>query len=586
MSPQLIAVSHPFPTSDWKLNDFFNDYERLLIALDGDELSELVNDRLLDNQLTTRQRYKFSATRSPSSAAVVVDFIRFLEATRSNALIEAVVRYFARSLHGQNLLRKDTSSDNAFVKKMISEMSDTDFQATDNIVSDPTILTQDQSHRLESVGGQMYNHVKPKLSLRAERSRANHGHSHWNLNDYISDRDKLLCILDEGLLDAIIHHRSFDDLLSDRQRLEFSRHAQDTGTRFLRFLSAIQSIKLLDAFIVRLALDPIGREVLNMENSHVQEILEEIFEDKLKVIEEPSKPTPDSEPLTSVVKSTKQPLEPYNPFTDFITSVPKRSRKLAEVGRLNESEENYKRYKKNIKAAIMRSYIPEPILPNPKLKEIPILSKVVKDIELSGTRVILTRTHTIYWDSTSRCFLGFNIVFQPLDQRITKAQITIQIRPLASREQPIIVDIVPNSRKQWSTGPTVDVTSNTKKIVNLSVGQADYIVSTTGLEKSREIKSASSASLTAAGVATPKLTIGLKENQAGDGILYSFSFGVTLDLLSNHKPTFDAHLTVSWQFARVWFSRTRPILRQTLTFDPDSQLDGPSPVTRSSEFAY
>lgn len=65
----------------------------------------------------------------------------------------------------------------------------------------------------------------------------------------------------------MVHDRRFDQLLSDRQRLDFSRRTPDSSTHFLRFLNAMQSLKLLDAVIELVARNPMGQEVLNLGQS-------------------------------------------------------------------------------------------------------------------------------------------------------------------------------------------------------------------------------------------------------------------------------------------------------------------------------
>lgn len=171
----------------------------------------------------------------------------------------------------------------------------------------------------------------------------------------------------------------------------------------------------------------------------------------------------------------------------------------------------------------------------------------------------------------------------------------------------------PNSTQQWSTGPSADLISTTRRNIGLIVGNARFGLASLGFEHARELHSASSSSLTAAGIATPKLTISLKESQgeikldyyyyyyycsfcvmfsdivctfvcvcdvlAGDGIIYSFSFGVVLDLMRTDKPSFETQLALSWQYSsRFSMPWRRQVLKQTLVFDPQYQLDGPQPT--------
>ncbi|MBW0490076.1 hypothetical protein O181_029791 [Austropuccinia psidii MF-1] len=185
--------------------------------------------------------------------------------------------------------------------------------------------------------------------------------------------------------------------------------------------------------------------------------------------------------------------------------------------------------------------------------------QVIEDIERSGARVILTHTDRQYRGHASRCFLAFSVVFQALETRFKKAKISMNFLPdETTLQKPIILNIFPNSTQEWPTGPSWDLVSAATKALSFTVvGAPSPMVNLNtkaAWEKTKIIQSASFSSLTAAGIGTSKLTVVLKESQAGDGIIYSFPFAVVVDLKGYEKPTFEINLRLQCLLGhRPWY---------------------------------
>lgn len=406
---------------------------------------------------------------------------------------------------------------------------------------------------------------------------------HLSLAEAFKNYDQILLFLEEDCrLETILRKLAFHELLSERQLNEFSFPDPDKQNpgRFLRFLTAADASALLAGVVILMGADPTGRMLLRLDEPRVQTLLKQ------------------SKQFSRPVNS------PKSPYTDFY--------EIKRIQLLRNPPPPLKFSPTPTQPMVLQSppgtptpayfsaFSPqEPLSPtslNGEMHDIPELPihniadeasdeqqfpfSVIRDIELSGARVILTRTHTLYRESSSRCFLAFNIVFQPSQDRFRAAEISMAFLPIpGSKQQPMILNIFPNPNQRWSTGPSCDLVSNAKKNMNFLVGTATPIAANVsanlGLEKSTEIKSASNSSLTAAGVATSKLTISLSESRAGDGIIYSFAFAVVLDLRTQSKPDFSANLRLNWQLGnRTWLPRHRFSISEEIVFSKSSELDG------------
>ncbi|KAA1078057.1 hypothetical protein PGT21_027846 [Puccinia graminis f. sp. tritici] len=405
-----------------------------------------------------------------------------------------------------------------------------------------------------------------------------------SLAEAFKNYDQVLLFLEQdGRLESILRKLAFHELLSDRQRHEFSLPDPDKRNpgRFLRFLTAADASALLAGVVILMGADPVGRLLLRLDDPRVQTLLKQSkgFD---RPVNSPKSPYTDFYEITRVqlLRSPPPPLRfSPAPTQPMVLRSPPSTPTPAYFAQLTSPEEPLS--PSSLKGEMHD--IPElPIhnIPDEASEEQQFPFSVIRDIELSGARVILTRTHTLYRDSSSRCFVAFNIVFQPRQDRFRTAEISMTFLPIAGiKQHPVILNIFPNPNQRWSTGPSCDLVSNARKNINLMVGTATPVAANVsanlGLEKSTEIKSASNSSLTAAGVATSKLTISLSESRAGDGIIYSFAFAVVLDLRTQSKPDFSANLRINWQLGnRSWFPRHRFSISEEVAFSKQTELDG------------
>lgn len=406
-----------------------------------------------------------------------------------------------------------------------------------------------------------------------------------SLAEAFKNYDQLLVFLEQDCrLETMLRTLAFHDLLSERQSNEFSFPDPDKQNpgRFLRFLTAADTSALLAGVVILMGADPAGRLLLRLEDPRVLTLLMQSKEFS-RPVNSPKSPHTDFYELKrrQLLRSSPPPLRFSPAATQPMILLDPPGTPTAAT------------------ALLSPLYPQEPLSPNSfkgEIHDIPELSihniaeepsqeqtfpfSVIRDIELSGARVILTRTHTLYRDSSNRCFLAFNIVFQPSQHRFRAAEISMGFLSVpGSKQQPLILNIFPNPNERWSTGPSCDLVSNERRNINFLVGAATPAATNfnanLGLEKSTEIKSASNSSLTTAGVATSKLTISLSESRAGDGIIYSFAFAVVLDLRSRSKPDFSANLRLNWQLGnRSWIPRHRFSFSEKIHFSKSLELDG------------
>ncbi|KAA1066826.1 hypothetical protein PGTUg99_028481 [Puccinia graminis f. sp. tritici] len=386
-----------------------------------------------------------------------------------------------------------------------------------------------------------------------------------SLAEAFKNYDQVLLFLEQdGRLESILRKLAFHELLSDRQRHEFSLPDPDKRNpgRFLRFLTAADASALLAGVVILMGADPVGRLLLRLDDPRVQTLLKQSkgFD---RPVNSPKSPYTDFYEITRVqlLRSPPPPLRfSPAPTQPMVLRSPPSTPTPAYFAQLTSPEEPLS--PSSLKGEMHD--IPElPIhnIPDEASEEQQFPFSVIRDIELSGARVILTRTHT-------------------LQDRFRTAEISMTFLPIAGiKQHPVILNIFPNPNQRWSTGPSCDLISNARKNINLMVGTATPVAANVsanlGLEKSTEIKSASNSSLTAAGVATSKLTISLSESRAGDGIIYSFAFAVVLDLRTQSKPDFSANLRINWQLGnRSWFPRHRFSISEEVAFSKQTELDG------------
>lgn len=404
---------------------------------------------------------------------------------------------------------------------------------------------------------------------------------HLSLAETFKNYDEVLLFLSlDDRLEAILGQLTSHELLSERQRNQFPSPDLDKKNpdRFLRFLAVANASPLLAAVVILMGADSVGRSLLRMDNPRIRDLLKQSkgFD---RPVNSPKSPYADLYEIrrAQLLRSPPPPLNfspaPTQPMV--LTSPPGTPTTFA-LG--SPSEPGSPLYVK----AEMHD-IPEQTIhnvPDKASEEVDFPFSVVQDVEVNGSRVILTRTHTLYRDCSSRCFIAFNVVFQANQDRFKWAEISMRFLPAAETHQPpMILNIFPNPNQRWSTGPSYDLVSTAKKNINLTVGVSPEVPASAGanvgLEKSTEVNSASSSSLTAAGIATSKLTIALSESRAGDGIIYSFSFAVVLDLKDDQKPNFLADLRLRWQFGnRSWFPRPKYYISEKVFFSEETQLDG------------
>lgn len=405
---------------------------------------------------------------------------------------------------------------------------------------------------------------------------------------FISHEEVMLFLEQDSRLEAILRKLAFHELLSDRQLYEFSLPDSDNKncSRFLRFLAAADASALLEAVVILMGADPVGRLLLRTDDPRVQALLQQSNEFS-RPVNSPKKPYTDFYEISRAQLSRSPPpplnFSPVSTQPMVLACIPGTPPYYALVSSPSPvmSPSSLKMEMQDMQEPLIHN------IPDETFDERKFPFSVIRDEEMDGSRVLLTRTHTLYRESSNRCFLAFNVVFQPNQERFRRAVISMSFLPIPETKlQPIIMNIFPNPDQRWPTGPSHDLESTSKKNMQLTVGTgtpalvSPNVSASIGFEKSNAIKSASNSSLTSAGVATSKLTIVLSESQAGDGIVYSFTFAVVLDLRSNQKPDFSADLRLNCQIGnRSWLSRhSKLTIVEKVDFSQKEQLDGGAPV--------
>ncbi|POW09430.1 hypothetical protein PSTT_06801 [Puccinia striiformis] len=400
---------------------------------------------------------------------------------------------------------------------------------------------------------------------------------HLSLAEAFKNYDQVLFFLEKDRrLEIMLRELALLKLLSERQIHEFSSPDPDklNPGRFLLFLTAVDASALLAGVVTLMGADPAGRLLLCLVNSPKSPYTDFYEITRGQLLGRPP-PTPKFSPApTQPMALLHSPPGTPTPVNHSAMCFPEEPSSPSSLkGEMYDIPE-----------------LPIRNIPDDASDEQQFPFSVIRDIELSGARVILTRTHTLYRDSSSRCFIAFNVVFQPNQNRFRAAEISMAFLPIpGSKQQPVILNIFPNPNQRLPTGPSCDLISNAKKNINLTVGTASpaNVNANLGLENSTEIRSASNSSLTTAGIATSKLTISLSESRAGDGIIYSFAFAVVLDLKTQSKPDFSANLRLNWHLGnRTWLPRHRYSFSDEVSFSKLTELDsGDLPSISSRQMA-
>ncbi|KAI9612815.1 hypothetical protein KEM48_004051 [Puccinia striiformis f. sp. tritici PST-130] len=386
---------------------------------------------------------------------------------------------------------------------------------------------------------------------------------HLSLAEAFKNYDQVLFFLEKDRrLEIMLRELALLKLLSERQIHEFSSPDPDklNPGRFLLFLTAVDASALLAGVVTLMGADPAGRLLLCLDDPRVQILLK-----RAKGFHRPVN-SPKS-PYTDFYEITRGQLLGRPPPTPKFSPAPTQPMALLHSPPgtptpVNHSAMCFPEEPSSPSSLKGEMYdIPElPIrnIPDDASDEQQFPFSVIRDIELSGARVILTRTHTLYRDSSSRSAARHL-------EYLSKPQSTLAHRP------------------------SCDLISNAKKNINLTVGTASpaNVNANLGLENSTEIRSASNSSLTTAGIATSKLTISLSESRAGDGIIYSFAFAVVLDLKTQSKPDFSANLRLNWHLGnRTWLPRHRYSFSDEVSFSKLTELDsGDLPSISSRQMA-
>ncbi|CAH7689475.1 hypothetical protein BY996DRAFT_6432000 [Phakopsora pachyrhizi] len=399
-------------------------------------------------------------------------------------------------------------------------------------------------------------------SLEAEPIARSKDHDPISFNEaFVSYEDAQAFLNDNGRLRAMLLKRPFRQLLSEEQRTEFisSNLMNEQSEKFLHFLSINGTPALLSAVICYFGSDPNGRTVLQ-SGKRVKTILNDNIGKTFEKNDLASKGRYIENDNINCTSSPPTPIKPPNSPDPDRTSMGPILIKPSKTHNIIEDLD-----------IDIPDFPKQPLhSQRPSTPEKPFPFEMIRDLEVGCARVILTRTHTSYREFSTRCFVAFNVVFQPNQNRIKRAEISMNFLPISDIEQPIILNMFPNSSQRWPTGPAFDLISNKKNNINLVVGSAHPLEATVGaslgLEKSKEVRSASNSTLTAAGFATPKLTIVLRESEAGDGIIYSFSFGLILDLKTTKKPTFEADLKLHWKSGGIKMPWTKPFMNERINF--------------------
>ncbi|GAA5923469.1 uncharacterized protein JCM15063_003658 [Sporobolomyces koalae] len=164
---------------------------------------------------------------------------------------------------------------------------------------------------------------------------------------------------------------------------------------------------------------------------------------------------------------------------------------------------------------------------------------LVGDVHMSKTRVIISKTHTIY-DTA-------NVPFPPAPSaRVRDAEITLRFLSSNGDSAPIIKAITPTSR---GIGPTTSVTDSYSTTAGLNLG---YTAAGT-LELSRTAQKtythSTQARISSSGVETNELWLTLTEDpSARQGIPTTVDFAALVHLTSS--PPFEAELSVGVTIGR------------------------------------
>ncbi|CAH7667639.1 hypothetical protein PPACK8108_LOCUS2058 [Phakopsora pachyrhizi] len=188
-------------------------------------------------------------------------------------------------------------------------------------------------------------------------------------------------------------------------------------------------------------------------------------------------------------------------------------------------------------------------------KSMPQASPLIADVNVSKSRLLITKTHCFYPEESSlipfsSCLLGFQLVFHPSDPkaRIKHSQIKFSTHPPCGESfinKPIIKAIYPTQGVIHKTGEGTFVQRRDENSIGIGLGVDPYGRMILSHSQSKTQERFTSPYLLGSGIETNKLLITLNEDSTSHlGVPPSLAFAILLYLPSKTTKSFEADLTI------------------------------------------